>query len=155
MDADSIATVLDEIAAMLDLQGESTFKILAYRNGAAVVRDIAPDLPALIDAGTLTEIDGIGDALATKITDLAHDRPVDLYERLKADVPGGLVEMLKVPGLGAAKVKLLHRELGVTSVEELKAACGDGRVSAVKGFGAKSVEQLEGGISWLERRRDR
>ncbi len=140
---------------MLDLSGETGFKVVAYRRAAATVRDLGDTLGQRVEAGTLTELDGIGDALAGKITTLYRGGQVDLYERLKTQVPTGLVDMLSVPGLGPAKVKRLNAELGVTSLDQLEAACRDGRVERLRGFGAKSVERLLRGLDWQRSRKTR
>ena len=139
--ADEIARVLEEIAVMLELTGETGFRVMAYRRGAEIVHGL-DDLAARVEAGTLQELEGIGAALAEKIVTLYRDGPVDLHERLKTQVPPGLMELLAIPGLGVGRVRRLHAEAGIASLDQLEAACRDGRVTALRGFGPKLVESL-------------
>jgi DNA polymerase (family 10) len=151
--APEVAAVLDQIAVMLELTGETGFKVLAYRRAADTVRNLEEALGPRVEAATLTDLEGIGEALAAKIETLYRDGQVDLYERLKAQVPAGLLEMLSVPGLGPGKVRRLNAELHITTLDELETACRDGRVGQLRGFGAKSVERLMRGVDWHRKRR--
>ena len=142
MDKEAIADILGEIALLLSLKGENPFKIRAYERGAEALRALDEDLGAVIAAGGLREIEGIGEALAEKIQTLFSGGRVRLYDELKAEIPAGLVDLLRVPGLGPARVRALHEALGIDSIAALQAACLDGRVAAVKGFGAKIAQSL-------------
>ncbi len=142
MDNEAIARVLEEIALMLSLKGDNPFKIRAYERGAEALRGLDEDLSAVIAGGRLREIEGIGEALAEKIEALHAGKPVRLYEQLKSEIPPGLVDMLRVPGLGPARARTLYQALGIDSITALDAACRDGRVAATKGFGAKTAQNL-------------
>ena len=154
MKAEEIAEVFREIARLLALKGENAFKIRAYETGSEILYEIGDDLPTVIEEGRLRGIDGIGEALAQKIEILYADGRVDLHERLKSEVPAGLLEMLRVPGLGASRVRRLNAELGIQTVDQLEEACRDGRLASLKGFGPKSSANLLGAIasyrSWRE-----
>jgi len=151
VDKEAIASVFQEIAVLLSLKGENPFKIRAYERGAESLLSMDEDLGAVIGEGRLRTIDGIGEALAEKIEALHAGAKVRLYEELKAEVPPGLVEMLRVPGLGPGRTRALHQALGIDSIPALEAACRDGRVAAVKGFGPKTALNL---LRAIERARE-
>ena len=147
MRKNEIAGVLNEIGVLLDLQGENPFKVRAYQQGARAIEAIEEsELERLIATGELGAIKGIGEALGKKIVELHTTGRLEFFERLRASVPAGLVEMMDIPGLGAKKVRALQAQLGITSVGELKAACEAGRVAELEGFGAKSQEKILAGI---------
>jgi DNA polymerase (family 10) len=142
-----IAAVLVEIGTLLELKGENPFKIRAYQSGARLLEGLGEDeIARRVEAGTLEEVKGIGEALAQKISELHRTGRLEFYENLKASVPAGLAEMLSIPGLGAKKVRALQDKLGVDSIEKLKVACEEGKVAALDGFGEKSQEKIVSGI---------
>ncbi len=141
-----IADVLNDIATLLELKGENPFKIRAYSNGARKLETLEEDLNVLIAEGKLADIQGFGKALVEKIETLHADKTLEFYETLKASVEPGIVSMLEIPGLGAKKIKVLHEELGVSSIEALQKACDDNRVAELKGFGKKSQDKIFEGI---------
>jgi DNA polymerase (family 10) len=142
----AVARALREIGALLELEGENPFKIRAYENGARAVEGMAGDLAQTAAEGRLTEVPGIGEALAKKIEEMARTGRLELLERLRAKHPPGVLELLQVPDLGPKKVAALHAALGIGSVAELEAACAAGRVRDVKGFGAKTEAKILEGI---------
>ena len=146
MDKADIVEVLETIAVLLELKGENPFKIRAYQAGARALETMEDDLDALIEAGELGHVKGIGSALVDKIEALRTTGELAYYNELRASVAPGLIEMLEIPGLGGKKVKRLHDELGVDTVAGLQAACEAGRVAALKGFGKKSEEKILSGI---------
>jgi DNA polymerase (family 10) len=142
-----IAGVLTEIGTLLELKGENPFKIRAYQSGARVLEGLAEaELDRRVEAGTLEEVKGIGEALAQKISELRRTGRLEFYEKLRASMPEGLVELLSIPGLGAKKVRALQDKLGVDSIAKLRAACAENRVAALDGFGDKSQEKILAGI---------
>jgi DNA polymerase (family 10) len=148
MNSQQIADVFQEIALLMALKGENPFKIRAYERGAEVVLSLEDELDGLIAGGELRDQDGIGEALAGKIETLHAGGRVDLLEQLRREIPSGLVEMLRVPGLGPGRIRTLNKELGVESVDALEEACRDGRVATLKGFGEKSSDRMLRGIRW-------
>ncbi|HEU5311569.1 MAG TPA: helix-hairpin-helix domain-containing protein [Candidatus Eisenbacteria bacterium] len=122
MDKHDVARTLQEIALLLELKGENSFKIRAYENAARAVEGAA-DLAALVAAGTLTEIGGIGASTAARITELWKTGRMRYYDELVASTPAGYVEMMQVPGLGAKKIRALGEHLKITSLAMLKEAC--------------------------------
>jgi DNA polymerase (family 10) len=152
MDRFEIARALREIGALLELEGENPFKIRAYDTGARALEGLTQDLGALVAEGRLTEIAGIGEALAGKIVSLHTTGRSDTLDKLRARHPPGILGLLQIPDLGPKKIVALHAALGVASLEELEAACRDGRVAAVKGFGEKTQAKLLEGIERLKTR---
>jgi DNA polymerase (family 10) len=147
MNKTEIAAVLNEIGTLLELKGENPFKIRAYQSGARLLEGLEEaEIDRRVEAGTLEEVKGIGEALAQKISELRRTGRLEFYEKLRASVPEGLVEMLSIPGLGAKKVRALQEKLGVDSIAKLRAACAENRVAALDGFGDKSQEKILAGI---------
>jgi len=146
MNKDEIAEVLEEIGELLELRGENPFKVRAYESGARALESLEEDLGTLIDEGRLGEVKGIGKALVEKISALHATGRLDYYDELKASVPPGLLEMLTIPGFGPKKIKKVYDALGVDSIAKLTAACEEGRVAELPGFGKKTQEKLLAGI---------
>ena len=147
MEVRDIAERLEEIAVLLELNGDNPFKIRAYQNGARALESLEEDLDALIAEERLEEVKGIGKALVEKITTLRQTGELPFYDKLRASIPGGLVEMLEIPGFGPKKIRKVHEALGVDSIDALKAACESGAVAELPGFGAKSVQNILAGIA--------
>ena len=142
-----IADVLTEIGTLLELKGENPFKVRAYQTGARALEAVEEaELARLIAEEQLGTIKGIGDALVQKITELHTTGKLEYFEKLKATVEPGLTEMLQIPGLGPKKIRALHDKLGIADIATLTAACGDGRVAALDGFGEKTQEKILAGI---------
>jgi DNA polymerase (family 10) len=147
MDKDQVAEILVNIATLLELKGENPFKARAYINASRVIQNISEPLDKLIAEERLGELQGIGEALQKKITELVTTGKLAYYEELKAATPPGLVAMLQVPGLGPKKIKALHDELGIETVEQLEQACREGKVAGLKGFGEKTQANICEGIN--------
>jgi DNA polymerase (family 10) len=147
MNKTEIAAVLTDIGTLLELKGENPFKIRAYQSGARLLEGLnEEEIARRVGDGTLEEVKGIGEALAQKISELHLTGRLEFFENLKASVPEGLVEVLSIPGLGAKKVRALQEKLGVDSIAKLKAACDEGKVAALEGFGEKTQEKILTGI---------
>jgi DNA polymerase (family X) len=148
MDKEQVAAVLTEIGTLLELKGENPFKTRAYHNAARTLEGLAEPLEKVVAEGRLGEIKGFGDALVDKITKLVITGKLPYYDDLKASVAPGLVEMLGIPSLGPKKVKKLHDELGVDTIEVLEAACKAGKVAVIEGFGEKTQAKILEGIAF-------
>lgn len=147
MTKNEIADVLTEIATLLQLKGENPFKVRAYETGARAIEGIEEaELGKLIQEEQLKTVKGIGDALGQKITELYTTGKLEYFEKLKASIPPGLVEMSKIPGLGPKKIQALQEKLGITDIASLAAACTDGRVAELQGFGEKTAQKILAGI---------
>jgi DNA polymerase (family 10) len=149
MDKEQVAAILDEIGTLYELQGENPFKCNAYHNAARTIQQMEGNLAEVIAAGKLGDVPGIGEGMREKITTLVTTGKLPYYEELRAKVPDGLFEMLRVQGLGPKKVKALYDQLGVDSLDKLKAACAEGSVAKLKGFGAKTQQKIVEGIEFL------
>ena len=146
MDKKDIIEVLERIGTMLEIKGENPFKIRAYFSGARTLQTMEEDLGEVIGEGRLGEIPGIGKALTEKVETLYTTGELEFYDKLVASVPSGLMDLLEVPGLGGKKIKALHEQLGVDSIDSLTKACKEGEVAKLKGFGAKTQEKILSGI---------
>ena len=146
MDKDQVAEILVNIGTLLELKGENPFKTRAYLNAARAIETANESLDKLISENRLGEIKGIGEALQKKITELVTTGKLAYYDELKASVAPGLIAMLEIPGLGPKKIKALHDELGVETVEQLEAACKAGKIAGLRGFGEKTQTNILDGI---------
>ena len=149
-----VAEVFAAIGDLLQILGDNRFKINAYRNAARTIAELNRDINAVHAAGELRSIPGIGQAIAEKIDELLTSGHIPFYDRLTAQAPVGVVEMLQVPDVGPKTVKRLWQELDITSIDALKAAAEAGRIRELKGFGARSEEKILRGIALWARRQD-
>jgi DNA polymerase (family 10) len=147
MNKDQIAEVLVNIGTLLELKGENPFKSRAYQNAARALEGLAEPVDKLVAEERLSEVKGIGDGILKKIVELVKTGKLAYYEDLKASTPPGLVLMLEIPGVGPKKIKAIHDELKIETIEELEAACKDGRVAKLKGFGEKTATNICDGIN--------
>src|ERR687887_1395123 len=152
LDKAAVARALREIGMLLEVKGENPFKVRAYEAGARALEDADEDLAALVASGRLRELRGIGEALAKKIADLHATGRTDLLDRLRAELPKGILELVQVPDLGPKKIAALRDALGIASVADLEAACREGRVREVKGFGAKTEARILEGLARMRSR---
>lgn len=150
MDKTQVAAILDEIGTLLEIQGENAFRTRAYHNAARVLEQEPIDIEDAVASGTLGQLPGIGDTLREKITTLVTTGRLPFYEELRAKLPAGLLQMLRVQGLGPKKAKALFDELKIDSIEKLKAACEAGQVAKLKGFGVKTQQKILEGIAFLD-----
>src|SRR5437870_9606831 len=143
-----IARLFDEVADLLEIQDANPFRVRAYRNAARTIRDFPEPIAELVRAGTrdLTDIPGIGEDLAEKITQIVTTGELPLRKQLAAKLPAGLLDLLHIPGLGPKRVKLLHKKLKVKSAADLASALDAGRVRKLKGFGEKMEEKIRAGL---------
>jgi DNA polymerase (family 10) len=146
-----MARIFREIGDMLEILGEVVYKSVAYRRVADAIERYPDDVAALYRRGTPPKLPGAGAALSAKLAELAESGSLAYHERLRAQVPDGLLAMLRIPGVGPRTVKLLHGELGIDSVEALHAAAADGRLRGVKGLSQRTEENILAGIARLER----
>jgi DNA polymerase (family 10) len=152
MDNAKIADTFDLIADLLELTGANPFRVRAYRNGSRTIRDLGEPAAAIVadPARRLTDIDGIGKDLAERIATLVTTGSVPMLEELSAQVPQSVLALMRIPGVGAKKAAMLHKELGIATLEELKAACEAGRVRTLKGFGERTEQAILQGMNIAE-----
>ena len=155
MDKKQIAAVLDEMGTLFELRGENPFKCRAFHNGARVVESLTSDIAALVASGELRSVKGIGEGLARVITDLVQNGKSVEYEEVRSSLPEGLLQMLRISGLGPKRVKILHDKLKIKSISELKSACENHWLANLDGFGEKTEENILKGIELLSRSSDK
>ena len=151
-----IASVLHQVAVLLELNGANVFRVRSYQNASRMLGGLTEDLGELVATGRLFEMKGIGKGLGSALTQAIGEGRwpsdwVDLHEQ----TPKGLIEMLGIPGLGPKRIKLMNEELGVDSVATLKQVALDGLIAPMKGFGEKSQQRMLNGIELLARFRAR
>jgi DNA polymerase (family 10) len=140
---EDIARVFGEIADFLELKEETSYRVIAYRNAERELRSTGYDVPALLAAGEpLPKMPGIGAELSAKIREICSTGTSQTLERLRKDYPAGILDLLRLPGVGPKRVRLFYEKLGVGTLEELERAIRTGRLRALGGFGAKSEQRL-------------
>ena len=150
-----LARVFHDIGDMLEVKGELVFKTVAYHRAADAIAHSPVELSAAYRAGERPKVPGVGQAISDKIDELARTGHLAFYDRLVAEVPPSLVELLRVPGVGPRTVRVLHEELGVESLEDLRQAAEAGRLRSVKGLSVKTEQSVLDGIAALETRETR
>ncbi len=149
--AAEIARLMEEIGLLMEFRGDNPFKIRAYRNAARTLGSLEEPLDVLLAEGRLRELPGIGAAIAQKIEAWAQTGSVALHDRLRAETPVGVLEMLAVPGLGPKRARTAFEALGLASLDDLEAAATSGRLAEVPGFGERSVASVLAGLARVRR----
>src|SRR5579875_339686 len=137
-----VATALDELADLSELDGAIIHRIVAYRNAARAVRDAPVSVVALAREGRATELPGVGAIIQEKILNLADDGAIPALVRLRSQFPPGLIAMTHLPGLGPKRARRLFEELGIDSLDALRVAIENEQVRTLKGFGPKAEQSL-------------
>jgi len=150
-----LADLFTRIADLLEIKGEVVYKILAYRKAADSLTNLGRDVMDVWREGKLTEIPGVGKAIAEKIDELITTGKLGFLQKLESEVPPGLVDLLQVPDLGPKKAALFWKQLGVTNLAELEAAARAGKLRDLPGMGEKSEARILAGIEALSRRTTR
>jgi DNA polymerase (family 10) len=134
-----IAAIFEEIADLLEIQGENPFRIRAYRNAARQMEAMGTPAADMVARGEdLTELPGIGDDLAAKIREIVETGKCKALEKLHKQLPPTISALLKIPGLGPKRVKTLYQQLDIMTLDQLKRAARDGRIRELAGFGEKT-----------------
>ena len=148
---EKVADLLDDIAMLLELKGENPFKIRAYQMAAAAVKNMDQDIEAVIDAGRLEDVKGIGKAIAANIIEYVKSGRSSYHEEMKASIPSVIFELVAIPGLGPKKAFILQERLGIDSVGELEYACRENRLVGLPGFGEKTQQKILQGIEYVKK----
>lgn len=149
MDSRTAAHVLDQIGSMLELSGSPRFKARAFQNAARSILTLGvDDLTPLLKSGELRKVPNVGPATVAILRELIQTGESSYLERLSKGTPRGLMQMTRVPGLGVAKAKLIHRELGVENLDELEQAARDGRLAKLSRFGPRTAKKILAGIAF-------
>jgi DNA polymerase (family 10) len=142
-----IAALFSEIADFLEIKGENPFRVRAYRRAAQAMEGLAEDVAAVADRGELLEIPGIGKDLAGKIQEFLQCGAVEYLEGLRREIPVGVVELMRIHGVGPKTAKLLYEQVGVDSVEKLEELAKEHKLAGVPGIQAKTEENILKGIA--------
>ncbi|MGD9172729.1 MAG: DNA polymerase/3'-5' exonuclease PolX [Desulfobacterales bacterium] len=138
-----IADIFDQIADYLEIEGENPFRIRAFRNGAHTVNGLGTELKEMVAAGEdLTQLPGIGKDLAAKIHEILKSGTAKALVKLQKRIPKTVVEMLKLPGLGPKRVRILYQKLNIKNLDQLAKAARNGRISKLEGFGQKTESAI-------------
>src|SRR5919202_143846 len=137
-----IAAAFDELGDLYELDGAVSYRVIAYRNAARAVRESSVSVMALTREGRVTELPGIGRTLEEKLRALDDTGDIPAAVKLRAKFPPGLLSVMHLPGFGPKRARRLYDELGVDSLDALRAAAQDGRIRGLRGFGARAEENL-------------
>ncbi|MGI8749493.1 MAG: DNA polymerase/3'-5' exonuclease PolX [Thermoleophilaceae bacterium] len=137
-----IAAAFDELANLYELDGTVVYRVLAYRNAAKAVREAGVSVAELAAQGRAAELPGVGKTIAEKIDALIGEGAIPSAVKLRARIPAGLVQVTRIPGLGPKRARLLHQELGIESLDDLRRAAEQERLRGVPGFGPKAEENV-------------
>lgn len=152
MDNAAIADVFDEMADLLEFRGENPFRIRAYKNGAKAIRELDESVESILadSSRNLSDVPGIGKTLLEKTEILVSSGSLPQLIKLREEIPDVVIEMARIPGLGAKKAAKLHAELNIDSLAALRQACQEDRVGKLKGFGAKTQQAILDGLEIAE-----
>lgn len=138
-----IASIFERVADILEIQGANPFRVRAYRNAARTIESLPRPAAEMVKGGSdLTEIKGIGRDLADKIIEITNTGGLKYLNEISASMPPGLLDMLKIPGMGPKRTKMVYDRLGIGSIEGLKQSALEGKLRALEGFGEKTESNI-------------
>jgi len=146
-----VSEILYKIADLLDVKGEIFFKTRAYRMAAQTIEAMDEDIETISNENRLQSIPGVGEALAKKIREIVETGKLEYFERLKEEIPEGLLTLLDIPGLGPKKVSALYENLDISTIKQLRKACIEGRLRDLDGFGEITERNILRGIQLREK----
>ena len=150
-----IAEIFERCSDMLQIRGDNIHRVLSYRRAAETIRALPRDLRAISEEDGLTKLSNIGKTIAAKIDEMLETGELEFYNRLAAEIPEGLVDIMHINGVGPKKAKLFWEQLDITDIEDLKEAAGQGQLAGLPGMGKKSQEKILEGIEALSRQTGR
>ena len=146
-----IAALFDRLADLLEIEDANPFRVRAYRNAARTIANLGQSIAGLVETGKdLSELPGIGEAIAEKIATIVRTGRLPQLEEVEARTPGTLADLMKIDGLGPKRVKALYRQLNIRSFEDLARAARSGKIRGLDGFGAKTEAMI---LQHVEHRR--
>lgn len=149
---DQYSALLNRIADLLEIRGEVFFKVRSYREAARQIDELGEPIDRLRDEGRLSQVHGIGKAIADKLTEYGETGSVEYLRELEEEVPPGLLDFMRIPGLGPRTAKDIYDALGITNLDDLEAALRDGRLRKVSRIKAKTEENIQKGLEALQGR---
>jgi len=150
-----VAELLYNIGELLELKGENPFKIRAYSKAARAVENLNADIGEISAKKELQAIPGIGTAIAKKIEEYLRTGKLEYYEKLSNEIPRGLKELLKVPGIGPKTIQIVYRKAGITDMDSLEKAAESHKLRGLLGFGETKEENIIKAIKRYRERSDR
>lgn len=154
-DKAEVASVLDEMGTLLELDGGNPFESRAYQNAARTLNNAEGDITELVQSGALAKLPGMGKTMVARITELVTTGKLAIYDELLERVPVGLRQMTRIPGLGPKRIRQICESLGVSTLADLKSAAEAGKIASLAGFGVKSQENILKGLDFLASHQDR
>lgn len=150
MDNSQLASLLHEITTLMELAGEDSFRSGAFSRAGRTIETLPDSVAAKVKDGTLDSVPGLGKTLKETVTHLVETGTCKQLDDLREKTPPGLVQMLRIPGVGPKKVRAMHLELGIDTLAQLKKACEAGKVAGLKGFGEKTQAKILEGLAFVE-----
>ena len=150
-----IAAIFDAVADMLEIQGESPFRVNAYRNASRTLQELTQDVETLVAEGTLKDVKGFGKAMVEHVEEYLKTGKIGRHDELLRQVPPDLVKMLQVPGLGPKTVQLMSTRLGVETLGDFRRVMESGQLAELPGMGRKKVENIRRGYQLFASARER
>src|SRR6187399_2703128 len=147
-----LADLFHSLAALMELRGENTFKVLAFQKVSRIIRESSIDFRKCMEEGKLCDIEGIGKGSQQIIEEFIQTGKSAVFEEVAASVPAGLVPLMSIEGLGPKTINLLWKERGITSLDELIKSLESGALKTVKGLGEKKLKTIRDGIDAYEKR---
>jgi DNA polymerase (family 10) len=151
IDRHRVAEIFEQCGTLLELKGENPFRSNAYHNAARALDRLPGDLVEMLDSGELAQIKGIGSTIIEKIREIVETGKLEFHDKLLLDTPPGMIDMLRINGLGPKRIKTIHDELGIDSIEALRHSIDRGELAKLKGFGTKSAHKILEAINFLDR----
>ncbi|MFZ5518408.1 MAG: DNA polymerase/3'-5' exonuclease PolX [Candidatus Zhuqueibacterota bacterium] len=151
----ALAEIFEQMADILELQGELGFKVNAYRRAARVIQDLQEDITILWENQKLHELPGIGDAFVRKISEYLATGKMSKFESLKQEVPSELIALLKIQNLGPKTIATAHKSLGVNNLDDLVRVIENGQLAGLPKMGEKKMENIKKGIEYLLKSQER
>jgi DNA polymerase (family 10) len=148
-----IAFIFNQIADLLEIQGANPFRVRAYRRAALNIEGLADNIETLAQAGTLRNVPGIGDDLASKIEEYIESGGIQFHEQLKRDIPLGLAKMVEIPSVGPKTAKQIYDAFRIETIDDLEGLCKTDKLLSVSGFKQKTIDNILRGIDIYRRRR--
>jgi DNA polymerase (family X) len=147
----AVSEAFNRIADLLEITGEKPFRVNSYKRVARLLKSHTEDVADIAAGDRLTELPGVGTSTADKIKEFIETGTISLLEELRNTLPEGLPDLLRIQGLGPKKVAVVHHQLGVGSIDDLKRVIESGQLAALPGFGTQSVKRISEGIAFQER----
>jgi len=150
-----ISAIFEKMADLMEFKGENPFKVSAYRKAARIIGDLTRDIEEISRSGDLMSIPGVGEGIAKKISEYLKTEKIAAYDELHEAISDELLALMNIPGMGPKTLSLIHREVGIRDMVDLKKTLEDGSLIGLPGMGEKKIENIRKGIELLAQSRGR